>query len=253
MAAEGASMRVLVVDDEELARRVVSEYLRAHPDVEIVGECANGFEAVKAVAELSPDLLLLDVRMPKLDGFEVLELLEHPVAVVFVTAYDDQALRAFDVHAVDYVLKPVSPERLAEALGRARARIARTPPAAGLPLASLRAASRAAGEYVERVLVRDGPRVHVIPVDRLDYVEAQDDYIGLRSGGKTYLKQQTLAEIESALDPARFVRIHRSYILNVARLAKIELYAKDSRAAILTDGARLPLSRAGYQKLKGSL
>jgi len=253
MGRDGRALRVLVVDDEELARRVLREFLAEHGDVTVVGECANGFEAVKAVAELSPDLLLLDVRMPKLDGFEVLELLEHPVAVVFVTAYDDQALRAFDVHAVDYVLKPVSPERLAEALGRARARIVPDSPPAALPLGALAAAAREPGEYAERVLVRDGPKVHVIPVDRLDYVEAQDDYIGLRSGGKTYLKQQTLAEIEAALDPARFVRIHRSYVLNVDRLAKIELYAKDSRAAILTDGSRLPLSRAGYQKLKGML
>jgi two-component system LytT family response regulator len=247
MAAEPKPIRVLIVDDEELARRVLREYLADHPDVTIAGECANGFEAVKAVSELSPDLLLLDVRMPKLDGFEVLELLERPVAVVFVTAYDDHALRAFDVHAVDYVLKPVSPERLAEALGRARVRIGQAP---ALPLGALAAASREPGQYIERVLVRDASKVHVIPVDKLDYVEAQDDYIGLRSGGKTYLKQQTLAEIETALDPARFVRIHRSYILNVERLAKIELYAKDSRAAILADGSRLPLSRTGYQRLK---
>jgi len=243
-------IKVLVVDDEELARRVLREYLAAHEDVSVVGECTNGFEAVKAVSELSPDLLLLDVRMPKLDGFEVLELLERPVAVVFVTAYDDQALRAFDVHAVDYVLKPVGPERLAEALGRARSRLAQAAAPPALPLAALAAASREPGQHLERVLVRDGPKVHVIAVENLDYVEAQDDYIGLRSGGKTYLKQQTLAEIEAALDPARFVRIHRSYIMNVEKLARIELYAKDSRAAILTDGSRLSLSRAGYQKLK---
>jgi two-component system LytT family response regulator len=250
MAAEGRPIRVLIVDDEELARRVLREFLADHADVTIVGECANGFEAVKAVSELSPDLLLLDVRMPKLDGFEVLELIERPVPVVFVTAFDDHALRAFEVHAVDYVLKPVSPERLSEALGRARARIGK---AGALPLGALQAASREPGQYVERVLVRDASKVHVIPVEKLDYVEAQDDYVGLRSGGKTYLKQQTLAEIEAALDPARFVRIHRSYILNVERLAKIELYAKDSRAAILSDGSRLPLSRTGYQRLKALL
>src|SRR5262249_27237441 len=153
-------------------------------------------------------------------GFEVLELLERPVPVVFVTAYDDQALRAFEVHAVDYVLKPVSPERLAEALERVRVRIGQAP---ALPLGVLQAASREPGQYIERVLVRDASKVHVIPVERLDYVVAQDDYIGLRTSGKTYLKHQTLAEIEALLDPARFVRIHRSYILNVERLAKIEL------------------------------
>lgn len=247
MASEPKLLRVLIVDDESLARSVLREFLGEHPDVAIVGECTNGFEAVKAAGELSPDLMLLDVRMPKLDGFEVLELLERPVAVVFVTAYDDQALRAFEVHAVDYVLKPVSPERLAEALGRARARIGQAP---ALPLGALQAASRAPGQFLERVLVRDAAKVHVIPVEKLDFIEAQDDYIGLRSGGKSYLKQQTLAEIETALDPSRFVRIHRSYILNVDRLSRIELYAKDSRAAILTDGSRLPLSRTGYQRLK---
>jgi two-component system LytT family response regulator len=245
----GERLRVAIVDDEELARRLLREYLAAHPDVEIVAECANGFEAVQAVAEKEPDLLLLDVQMPKLDGFEVLELLERDVPVIFVTAYDEYAVRAFDVHAVDYLLKPVAPERLAEALARARARAAGVP-RRPLPLAEIRSAAHAAPRPLERILVRDGSRVHVILVDRLDYAEARDDYVCLRSGGKEFLKHQALAELEGQLDPARFVRIHRGYLLNLDRLAKIELYAKDSRVAVLSDGTQLPLSRAGYARLR---
>jgi two-component system, LytTR family, response regulator len=240
-------LRVALVDDEELARRLLREYLAAHPDVDIVAECANGFEAVQAVAEQCPDLLLLDVQMPKLDGFEVLELIEREVAVIFVTAYDEYAVRAFDVHAVDYLVKPFGPERLAEALERARAA---APPRRPLPLAELRAAVRPAPRPLERVLVRDGARVHVIPVARLDYAEARDDYVSLRSGGQEFLKHQTLTELAGQLDPARFVRIHRSYLLNLDRLAKIELYAKDSRVVVLADGTQLPLSRAGYARLR---
>jgi len=245
----GGRLRVAIVDDEELARRVLREYLAAHPDVEIVAECANGFEAVQAVAERSPDLLLLDVQMPKLDGFEVLELIERDLPVIFVTAYDEYAVRAFEVHAVDYLLKPFAPERLAAALDRARGRTAGASPRP-LPLAELRAAAGAARRPLERILVRDGARVHVIPVDRLDYAEARDDYVSLRSGGKEFLKHQALAELEGQLDPARFVRIHRGYLLNLDRLAKIELYAKDSRVAVLADGTQLPLSRAGYARLR---
>ena len=169
------------------------------PDVEIVAECANGFEAVKAVSELQPDLLLLDVQMPKLDGFEVLELVGRDVAVVFITAYDQYALRAFEVHAVDYLLKPFSAERLAEALDRARERLGRRRAAAGRRR-SRRRHGRAAG-HAARVLVRDGPRVHVMPVEKIDYVQAQDDYVCFRCEGKEYLKEQTLAEVEAALDP----------------------------------------------------
>lgn len=239
-------MRVAVVDDEELARNVLREYLAAYDNIEIVGECANGFEAVKAVTDLKPDLLLLDIQMPRLDGFEVLELIGSEVGVIFVTAYDKYALRAFEVHAVDYLLKPFSPERLHEALGRARIRIAAKET---LPVRALVSSARPAGSHLERVLIRDGSNVHVIPISKLDYVEAQDDYACFRSEGKQYLKQQTLGEIETALDPAQFVRIHRSYILNIDRLAKLELYAKDSHAAILRDGTRLPVSRSGYARL----
>lgn len=242
---------VLIVDDEEPARAVLREMLAHAPDVRILGECATGLEAVKAAAELKPQAIFLDIEMPKLDGFEVLELLERPPAVVFVTAYDEYALKAFEVHAVDYVLKPVSRERLAEALAHARQRFSGGGSASLAPSAvSLAASARAPGQFVERILVKDGARVHVIPVQRLDWIEAQDDYAAIRTEGKTYLKTQTLAEIAAGLDPARFVRIHRSYVLNVERLARLELYAKDSRVAFLKDGKQLPVSRAGYARLR---
>jgi two-component system LytT family response regulator len=243
-------LRVAVVDDEPLARAVLCEYLAAEANVDVVAQCANGFEAVKAVAELTPDLLLLDVQMPKLDGFEVLDLVGRDVAVVFTTAYDQYALRAFEVHAVDYLLKPISAERLSEALARVRERLGRGERAA--PPAAMAAAKPREG-HANRVLIRDGPRVHVIPVDKIDYVQAQDDYVCFRSEGKDHLKEQTLAEVEASLDPRAFVRIHRSYLLNLARLVRVDQDERENRVAVLTDGRRLPVSRAGYQRLSSLL
>jgi two-component system LytT family response regulator len=245
-------MKVLIIDDEDLARAIVREHLAAHPDVEVAGECANGFEALKAVAQVQPDLIFLDIQMPKLDGFEVLELLEAEdkrPAVVFVTAYDQHALRAFETHAVDYLLKPFSKERFDAALVKARmshdARTMTPPP----PATELAAAARQ-GRPLERIVVKDGPKVTVVHLDRLDWVQAQDDYVLLRTEGKNLLKQQTLASLESQLDSNRFIRIHRSYLLNLDRLVRIELDTKEHRDAILRDGARLPVSRAGYQRLR---
>jgi two-component system LytT family response regulator len=239
-------LRIAIVDDEELARAVVREYLTGMPDVEIVAECANGFEAVKAVSDLQPDVLILDVQMPKLNGFEVLELVGRDVAVVFVTAYDQYAIRAFEVHAVDYLLKPFSADRLAAAIDRVRERLGRGEP---LPVQPLANEGRPAQGHAPRILVRDGPRVHVLPVEKIDYVQAQDDYVCFRCEGREYLKEQTLGELETALDPAKFVRIHRSFVLNVDRLARVELDERENRIAILGDGTRLPISRAGHARL----
>jgi two-component system, LytTR family, response regulator len=243
---EEQPLRVVIVDDEPLARAVVREFAGHHAGVEVVAECGNGFEAVKAVSELSPDLMFLDVQMPKLNGFEVLELLGRSVPVIFTTAYDQYALRAFEVHAVDYLLKPFGEERFAEALSRARARLLSQE---SLPIEALVADARPRTAPLERVLIRDGSQVHVIPVDQIDFVEAQDDYVCFKAEGRQYLKDQTMGALESQLDPARFVRIHRSYFLNIERIARVELYAKDSRVAILRDGTRLPVSRAGYVRL----
>ncbi|MCU1234684.1 MAG: response regulator receiver protein [Candidatus Solibacter sp.] len=229
-------MRAIIVDDEELARGYLRELLGAHPEIEIAAECGNGFEAVKAIGELRPDLVFLDVRMPKLDGFEVLELIDGEAMprVIFVTAFDEYAMKAFDAQAVDYLLKPFSAERLAKALAK---------------LGERRAPARPDGERRQRIVVKDGARVHVIPMGKLDYVEAQDDYVALHSEGKSYLKQQAIASVEAMLDPAVFVRIHRSAIVNLERVARIEPYGKESRVAILTDGTQLPVSRTGYARL----
>ena len=251
MTREARRIRTVIVDDEAPARALLREFLASEADIELVAECANGYEALKRIGETTPDLVLLDVQMPKLDGFEVLELLEEPPAVVFVTAYDEYALKAFEVHAVDYVMKPIGRERLAEAISQVRARLSggRAAPAAA-KASAIAAAAREPGRFMERILVKDGANVHIIPVERLDWIEAQDDYAAIRSEGKSYLKPQPIAEIAAGLDPARFVRIHRSYVLNVERLARLELYAKDSRVAILKDGKQLPVSRAGYARLK---
>ena len=251
------TLTAVIVDDEELARALLREYLASNPDIEIVAECANGFEAVKAITEKKPDLVFLDVQMPKLNGFEVLELMGQEVAVIFVTAYDQYAMRAFDEHAVDYLLKPFSLERFQKALDRARQRVGakgspREPAAQAAP-AELARAARAPEEYLQRIVVKDGARVHIIPVERLDYAESQDDYVSLHSLGKSYLKEQTISSLEAALDPQRFVRIHRSIIVNLERVAKIEPYAKDSRVAVLSDGSQLAVSRAGYERLRGLL
>jgi two-component system LytT family response regulator len=238
-------IRVVIVDDEQPARELLREFLSADEDCEIVAECANGFEAVKAVAQYDPDLLLLDIQMPKLDGFEVLELLDRSPIIVFVTAHDEHALRAFEVHALDYLLKPLSHDRFQQVMERVKR-------AAGhdrQPVANLARSLRA--KPLQRIVVRgeDGA-IQVVPVSRLDYIEAADDAIRIATAGTKLRKQQPISEIATQLDPDRFVRIHRAYVVNIERIEKIELYAKDSRVAILRDGTRLPVSRSGYQRLK---
>jgi two-component system, LytTR family, response regulator len=249
--SQGPKIRTVIVDDEELARQVLRELIAAHPEIEIIAECANGFEAVKAITELSPDLLFLDIQMPKLDGFEVLELVgDNKMAVVFATAYDEFALKAFEVHAVDYLLKPFGSDRFEKALQHARQRLGGTSAPAPSNVTELAQSARGPGQFLDRIVVRDGTRVHIIQVAKLDYVEAQDDYVALSTEGHKHLKQQTIASLETALDPKQFLRIHRSYIVNLERVAKIEPYGKDSKVAILNDGARLPVSRAGYDRLR---
>ncbi len=244
---------VIIVDDEELARGLLREYLDSTEGVQILAECANGFEAVKAIAEHKPDLVFLDVQMPKLDGFEVLELIGREIPVIFVTAYDQYAMRAFDAHAVDYLLKPFSADRFQKAVERARQRLGQKVQPLTVGGTELAAAARPPQQYAERIVVKDGTKVHIIPVDRLDYAEAQDDYVSLNSQGKSYLKQQTISSLETTLDPRRFIRIHRSYLINFERVSRIEPYSKDSRVVVLSDGKQLPVSRAGFERLKALL
>ena len=247
MKPSSKTITAVLVDDETLAREVLREHIASHPELSIVAECSNGFDAVKAITELKPDLVFLDIQMPKLNGFEVLELIDHDPTVIFVTAYDQYAVKAFEVHAVDYLLKPFSKDRFEEALAHARKNLDRGMAPAVEKIVS---DAHANDQPMERILIREGTKVYVIPVEKIDYVEAQDDYVSVRSDGKSLLKQHRLSDLEKSLDPARFVRIHRKYILNVDRLARIELYAKDSRVAILKDGTKLQVSRAGYEKLK---
>jgi two-component system LytT family response regulator len=245
------TIRAMVADDEELARHILREYIAKNPDIELVGECDNGFSAVKAISEQKPDLLFLDVQMPKLDGFEVLELVDANLAVVFVTAYDQYAMKAFDAAAVDYLLKPFDLARFQTAMERVRRRLAA--PSASIPAAELRNAALPPGRYAERIVIKDGVRVHILPVAQIDYIEAQDDYLAFKSAGKSFLKQQTISSLEESLNPKQFVRVHRSFVVNLERITKIEAYTKDTRIAILADGAKIPVSRAGYLKLKEAM
>ena len=248
--ASGGSMkqiRAFIVDDEPLAREWLRTLLSEEPGVALVGEARDGREAITALRETKPDLLFLDVQMPQLDGLEVLELIERDAAgrpaVIFVTAYDQYALKAFDANAVDYLLKPFDRARFDQALERARTRLAAggMPPA--LPL-------RPRGAPLSRVVVKDGVTVTVLPVEKIDYVKAEDDYVLLSSGGRNHIKKQTLASLEDALPGERFVRIHRSYLLNLDRLARVEGSTTGAFTAVLIDEARLPVSRAGAQRLR---
>jgi two-component system LytT family response regulator len=242
-------MRIIIVDDEALARGVVREYLADHSDVEIVAECANGFEAIKAITELEPDLAILDIQMPKLDGFEVAELAAGKCRFMFATAFDQYAIKAFEYHALDYLLKPFSQQRFDQALVHARASMGK-PDAVADPVREMVRAAGARNKPLGRVLIRDGARVHVIASEKIDYIEAQDDYVQIHTEGKAYLKNQRLSELESQLDADKFLRIHRSYLLNIDCISRIEQAGKDSHVAVLKDGSKLPISRSGYQKVR---
>jgi len=239
-------IRTVIVDDEPLARDVLREYLAADEDFEIAAECANGFEAVRAVTQHDPDVLFLDIQMPKLDGFEVLSLLDRSPVVVFVTAHDEYALRAFEVNALDYLLKPFSEERFHAVLQRLKQQVDRR---VTTSVAALGASLRS--KPLQRIVVRgEEGSIQIIPAVRVDYVEAADDAILIATAGTKVRKQQSIGDLAGELDPDRFVRIHRSYLLNIERLEKVELYAKDSRVAILRDGTKLPVSRSGYARLR---
>lgn len=239
-------VRTLIVDDEALARRLSKEYLRQHHDIEIIGECDNGFDAVQAISDLQPDIILLDIQMPKLSGLEVLELTKRSHGVIFTTAFDQFALKAFDLHAVDYLLKPFSQARFNEAIFKARTTL-------GKNLANVDNLLAQVNEKLSRILVRDRGQIFVIPTEKIDYIEAQDDYIQIYTEGRSIMKTQSLSNIESQLDASHFVRIHRSYLLRVGALKCLERINKDSQTAVLHSGAQLPISRSGYERLKAFL
>ena len=240
-------IKAIIVDDEPLARASLKSALGVFDDVEILKECANGFEAVQAVQALRPDVVFLDIQMPKLDGFDVAELLgdESPL-VVFVTAYDEYAIRAFETKALDYLLKPVQGERLAKTLERIKEHLAQDD---FPPIDKLLEAHRKNSSPITRILVRDRSDVHIIPVEDVMYIEAQDDYIEIHTTKGSFLKNERISNLEDALDSGQFCRIHRSFIMNIEFLSKIEPHTKDSKLAILKNGRNLPISRSGYAKL----
>lgn len=241
-------IKAIIVDDEELARESLKTALEPFGDIHIIEECANGFEAVQAVQRSKPDLVFLDIRMPKLDGFDVVELLEKDTPfIIFVTSYDEYALRAFEAEALDYILKPVKAERLQKTVERVREQFQMKN---SQPFETLIAKHRDFSAPLSRILIRCGVEVVIIPVKDVIYLEAQDDYVKVYTGqGKSYLKSERMARLEKMLDPQYFCRIHRSYILNIDYLKKIEPYTKDSRLAVLENGKRLPISRKGYNHL----
>lgn len=243
-------LQVLIVDDEELARKLSLEYLRSHFDIEVIGECETGLEAVDAINKLNPDLVLLDIQMPQLSGLEVLEVTGRRSGVIFTTAYDQYALKAFDLHAVDYLLKPFSQQRFDEALSKARKLLAEQTPSSAQAIQTLVTQQ---SEKLQRLLIRDRGQVHVVPLESIDYVEAQDDYILIHAAGKSYMKTQSLSDLEAQLDASKFVRVHRSFLLQISALQAMEKTSKDSQVAVLKSGAQVPVSRAGNERIRALL
>lgn len=248
---ESSRLTAIIVDDEPHAREALQSALKKHTEVDLLACCVNGLEAVKAVNELQPQLIFLDVQMPKLDGFDVLELLGPTMpAVVFVTAFDEYAVRAFEANAIDYLLKPLDPKRLHEALNRVQNKLGSKQ--SGVLERIVNDPLRH-DELQRRILVRDGSDVYVIPVDDVLYMESAEDYVAIHTAEATHIKLDRLSKLENRLDPHQFCRIHRSYLMNINYLAKIEQETKDSRIAILSSGKRLPVSRSGYALLRALL
>ncbi|RYY66937.1 MAG: response regulator [Chitinophagaceae bacterium] len=243
-------MTALIIDDEPLARAFVRECLQAYPQVAIAGECDNGFEGAKAIQQLQPDLVFLDIQMPKINGFELLELLEQRPSVIFTTAYDEYALQAFEAHAVDYLLKPFSPERFGKAMEKFldnRGREQQQKAVTGLLQQPVD------GAHADRIVVKTGGKIRIIPWTDIRYLEAADDYVKVHTADGVHLKNKTLGYYEQALPATQFVRVHRSYLANVQEITRIEPYEKDSHLALLKSGARVPVSRSGYIRLKEAL
>ena len=239
----------VIIDDETLAREITKKYLAGHPDISISAECSNGFDAIKKINELSPDLIFLDIQMPKLNGFEMLELLEKPPVIIFTTAYDQFALKAFEANAADYLLKPYSRERFDEAIQKAFVRLRNKTPQSGL-IKKLIEQNEHKNEYLERIVIKNGTLISIIPVEDVNYIEAQDDYVMIFSFQGKFLKQKTMRFYDEHLDPKEFVRVHRSYIVAVKSIKKIELLEKETYQVILQDKISVPVSKKGYEKLK---
>jgi len=239
--------KVVIIDDESLARSIVKEYLQKHPDLVVVQECNNGFEGMKAIQQHDPDLVLLDIQMPKINGFEMLELLEQPPAVIFTTAYDEYAIKAFEAYAIDYLLKPFNQERFDKAIRKWNEQKNLNSGRATQEL--LESASQLPPQN-HRIVVNTAGRIKIIPVDEIYYLEAADDYVKIHTKEGSFLKNKTMAHFEKVLDALKFVRTHRSYIVNVQQITRIDPYEKENHIAILKTGAQIPVSKSGYGKLR---
>ncbi len=241
--------KVIIIDDEPLARQLVRAFLQQHIGFEVVAECGDGFEGFKAIQEHTPDLIFLDVQMPKLNGFEMLELLDEKPSVIFTTAFDEYAMKAFEANAVDYLLKPVAKERFDKAVQKWQTAAATHQKQ---DIEQLQVSNVYEG-YQHRIVVKDNGLIRIIPADDIQFVEANDDYIKIVTKDGNYLKKSTLSQVEQSLNPQHFVRVHRSYIIPISQLVRIEPYEKESHIALLQCGAKIPVSKSGMAKLKTTL
>jgi len=240
-------MNAILIDDEPLARMMVKEYLQSYPSITVVQECNDGFEGVKAIQQYQPDLVFLDIQMPKINGFEMLELVENPPYVIFTTAFEEYAIKAFETHAVDYLLKPFSKERFDKAIQKLLQQQKNTTPQSTEAVLETAAQSPVQSN---RIVVKDGGKIKIIPVTQVQYLEAADDYVKIITPDGSFLKKKTMQYFEQSLEPQQFIRIHRSYIVNAQLITRIDPYEKESHLALLSTGAKLPVSKAGYLKLK---
>ncbi|MGB3006312.1 MAG: LytTR family transcriptional regulator DNA-binding domain-containing protein [Chitinophagaceae bacterium] len=239
--------KVIIIDDEPLARSIITEYLQKHPELQLMTECSDGFEGVKAIQQHEPDLIFLDIQMPKITGFEMLELLEQPPSVIFTTAFDEFAIKAFEAHAIDYLLKPFSQERFDKAIAKWQEQKSNTGVKSTREL--LESASFSPSQS-QRIVVKNGSKIKIIPVHDVFYLEAADDYVKIHTPEGYFLKNKTMNHFEQTLDGEQFVRSHRSYMVNVQQITRIDPYEKDNHIAILRSGAKVPVSRNGFGKLK---
>lgn len=243
-------MKLIIIDDEPLARSIVKEYLQAYPDIELLQECGDGFEGVKAIQQHQPDLVILDIQMPKINGFEMLELIENPPAVIFATAFEEFAIKAFEAHAIDYLLKPFSKERFIKAIDKWKATEKQLQHNRTSEL--LDAVSNTSQQQ-NRIVLKDNGKIKIIPTAQVQYFEAADDYVKIHTAEGVFLKNKTMQFFEQKMDPAQFIRIHRSYMVNVHLISRIDPYEKEGHLAILSIGVRLPVSKSGYMRLKTAL
>lgn len=240
-------MKVIIIDDEMLARSIVKEYLQDFPELELVQECHDGFEGIKAIQQHQPDLVFLDIQMPKINGFEMLELIENPPAVIFTTAFEEYAIKAFETHAVDYLLKPFSKERFGKAIQKWQIQNQQE---RKITTADLLNSSGLTPVQQNRVVVKDNGKVKIIPTATIRYLEAADDYVKIHTAEGVFLKNKTMGYFEETLESQNFIRIHRSYIINVQLITRIDPYEKESHLAVLSIGVKLPVSKAGYTRLR---